>query len=222
MAVASSTASGRASPPMRRGPPGGLADLATSRRSSRGAETPAAEPRVEQARTAAATDGRAILRAVLGGHPAAVVEALLDVLGAPALVFDDTGAVAHLNDSGRALLLRDRTRVEAQLRECLAGRGAVFRTVPLVGSGLGSLHLAVLRDDPPGSGARLEAARARWSLTPKQAQVLALLVEGECNKTIAEALDCAEATVELHVTAILAKARCARRAELVARFWTSG
>src|SRR5512133_2155668 len=205
MAVASSMPSGRASLPMRRGPPGGLADLATSRRASGGAEMPAAEPRVEQARAAAETDGRELLRAVLGGHPTAVVEALLDALGAPALVFDATGAVAHLTDAGKALLVREPAWVDEQLRESLAGRGAAFRTVPLGGGGLGPLHLAVLRDDPPGSGARLEAARARWSLTPKQAEVVALLAEGNCNKTIAEALDCAEATVELHVTAILSK-----------------
>jgi DNA-binding CsgD family transcriptional regulator len=207
---------------MRRGPPGGLADLATSRRPSSGAVTPAVEPRVEQARAAAAIDGRQLLRAVLGGHATAAdaVEALLDALGPPALIFDAAGTVAHLNDAGRALLVRARARVEEQLRESLAGRDAAFRTVRLGPDGLGPFHLAVLRDDPPDSGARLETVRARWGLTPKQAEVVALLAEGKCNKTIAEALGCAEATVELHVTAILSKARCARRTELVARFWT--
>jgi DNA-binding CsgD family transcriptional regulator len=207
---------------MRRGPPGGLADLATSRRSSSGAVTPEAEPRVEQARAAAATDGRELLRAVLGGHATAVVEALLDALCAPALIFDAAGTVAHLNDAGRELLVRAPARVEEQLRESLVGCDGAFRTVRLGPSGPDPFHLAVLRDDPPDSGARLETVRARWRLTPKQAEVVALLAEGKCNKTIAEALGCAEATVELHVTAILSKARCARRTELVARFWTHG
>ena len=40
-------------------------------------------------------------------------------------------------------------------------------------------------------------------LTPRQQQVLRLLVEGIPNKVIATQLDLAEATVKMHVTAIL-------------------
>ncbi len=40
-------------------------------------------------------------------------------------------------------------------------------------------------------------------LTPRQGQVLALLVKGQSNKEIARALNLAEGTVKLHVTAIL-------------------
>jgi len=40
-------------------------------------------------------------------------------------------------------------------------------------------------------------------LTPRQLEVLALLVEGSANKEIAQRLNLAEATVKMHVTAIL-------------------
>jgi DNA-binding NarL/FixJ family response regulator len=40
-------------------------------------------------------------------------------------------------------------------------------------------------------------------LTPRQREVLALLAQGKSNKEIARALDLAEGTVKLHVTAIL-------------------
>jgi DNA-binding NarL/FixJ family response regulator len=67
---------------------------------------------------------------------------------------------------------------------------------------------------------RLEAATRLWELTPKQAEVLQLLVHGLTNRSIATTLGCAESTVELHVTALLRKAHCSGRAQLVARYWT--
>jgi DNA-binding NarL/FixJ family response regulator len=67
---------------------------------------------------------------------------------------------------------------------------------------------------------RLEAAARRWELTPKQAEVLGLLVHGLTNRSIATTLGCAESTVELHVTALLRKTHCSGRAQLVARYWT--
>jgi DNA-binding NarL/FixJ family response regulator len=50
---------------------------------------------------------------------------------------------------------------------------------------------------------------------------LRALVCGAANKTIAQQLGCAESTVEFHVTALLKKARVARRSELIAKFWTA-
>jgi len=67
---------------------------------------------------------------------------------------------------------------------------------------------------------RLDAAARRWELTPKQADVLGLLVHGLTNRSIAAALGCAESTVELHVTTLLRKAHCSGRAQVVARYWT--
>jgi DNA-binding NarL/FixJ family response regulator len=49
--------------------------------------------------------------------------------------------------------------------------------------------------------------------------VLELLVTGASNRTIADALHCAESTVEMHVTTLLKKSSTSQRAELVARFW---
>lgn len=41
------------------------------------------------------------------------------------------------------------------------------------------------------------------ALTPRQTEVLRLLVKGASNKEIAEALGCAEATVRVHVSTLL-------------------
>jgi len=64
-----------------------------------------------------------------------------------------------------------------------------------------------------------ELARAR-GLTRRQTEVLAQLATGQGNKAIAARLGCSEKTIELHVSALLAKLGCQSRAELVARFWT--
>ncbi len=67
---------------------------------------------------------------------------------------------------------------------------------------------------------RLSAAKRAWSLTERQTAVLALVVVGESNKSIAATLGCAEVTVESHVTALLRKSGSDSRTRLVARFWT--
>ena len=66
-------------------------------------------------------------------------------------------------------------------------------------------------------GARIQAAARDWMLTSRQTDVLALVAVGESNKLIAAKLGCALRTVEVHVTALLRKAGCDSRAELVAR-----
>jgi len=67
--------------------------------------------------------------------------------------------------------------------------------------------------------ARLDSAAAEWGLTPRQAEVLALVVRGDANKEIAQALGCVEGTIEVHVTHLLRRARVTSRTQLVARFW---
>jgi DNA-binding CsgD family transcriptional regulator len=69
--------------------------------------------------------------------------------------------------------------------------------------------------------ARLEHATAQWKLTPRQAEVLALVVAGKANKEIAHSLECADNTVELHVTRVLRKSKLTSRNQLIARFWSA-
>ncbi len=66
---------------------------------------------------------------------------------------------------------------------------------------------------------RLDEMTVAWSLSRRQIEVLRLLAQGQANKEIAQALGCAENTVELHVTQLLRKAEVPSRARLIARFW---
>ncbi len=65
----------------------------------------------------------------------------------------------------------------------------------------------------------LDHASATWDLTRRQADVLLWLVRGLSNKEIAAELRCGERTVEVHVTALLRKARARSRTHVVTRFW---
>lgn len=84
-----------------------------------------------------------------------------------------------------------------------------------------------IAEPPPSSRGRVRAVRnsrigemaTRWHLTPRQASVMALLVEGLANKEIALRLGCSVGTVENHVTCILRRAEVASRAALAAAFW---
>lgn len=75
--------------------------------------------------------------------------------------------------------------------------------------------------EPEGDGfpRKFERAGALWDLTDRQRQVLALLVRGKSNKEIASELQCAERTVEIHVTHLLRKSGAVSRAMVTARFW---
>jgi DNA-binding CsgD family transcriptional regulator len=67
---------------------------------------------------------------------------------------------------------------------------------------------------PPSA---VDSAARGWGLTPRQAEVLMELVAGHSNKEIASELACSVRTVEIHVSAVLRKARASSRAELMAR-----
>lgn len=60
----------------------------------------------------------------------------------------------------------------------------------------------VSRDQLPAPGFAAPGAAARPQLTARQHQVMLLLVQGYTNKQIAEALQLAEGTVKVHVSAV--------------------
>jgi DNA-binding CsgD family transcriptional regulator len=109
------------------------------------------------------------------------------------------------------------------VRACLAGGGDSVTVYPLGRGSDGYERAFILRSDPVAAAAtRLARATERWGLTPYQAEVLGMLVQGEGNKIIAERRGCSLRTVEVHMTALFRRSRTASRAELIARFWTFG
>ena len=76
--------------------------------------------------------------------------------------------------------------------------------------------------DPPGSGLTVDRRRhssartpADLGMTPRQAQILALLVQGKSNKIISRELDLAESTVKIHITSVLRALNVTNRVQAV-------
>ncbi|HET6439793.1 MAG TPA: LuxR C-terminal-related transcriptional regulator [Anaeromyxobacter sp.] len=148
--------------------------------------------------------------------PAALLVAL-EAIPSPAFVLRLPAVVLHANRRGRALLDLERERALTLLRGTEPPpRGPV--RLPIDSA---SDHaLVVLRDLEGDAASRLETVARRWGLTPRQSAVLELVAQGETNRTVGTRLGCSEKTVELHVSALLAKTRCTSRSQLVASFWT--
>jgi DNA-binding CsgD family transcriptional regulator len=166
---------------------------------------------------------RMLLEHQVGHHVAtfAMLEAALEAI--PTAAFVVRGAsIAHANATGRLLLDRDRAAIVADLRASVRAQAAAtpFAISPVESAGMGSISLA-LRRPAEGSDlqARLGAFATTYRLTPRQRDVLALLVRGYSNKTIAERIGVTEATVEEHVTSLLRKTAGDSRATVVAKYW---
>ncbi len=147
----------------------------------------------------------------------AALGAALEAIPSPAFVVRLPSTILQANTRGRALLASDRDRVLGLVRSTApAPRGPVRFPIESEPE-----HLVLVLHDLEGDArTRLVTVTRRWGLTPRQSAVLALVAQGESNRTVAGRLGCSEKTVELHVSALLAKTRCASRSQLVASFWT--
>lgn len=172
---------------------------------------------VERTSTSALTFAR-----LLGEGPMARVAlaAALETVGGDAFIVSQRGTVLHANGRGKRRLTSDGERTKLELRHAATGRGhsssgeAPF-VVPLRCEGKPPYFLVVFRAAPTVEK-NVEYAASLWDLTPKQTEVLALVVAGFSNKTIASRLRCAERTVESHLTAIFDKSGIGGRTALVA------
>jgi DNA-binding CsgD family transcriptional regulator len=162
----------------------------------------------------------------LGGSPlldlseAAALAAALEEIPSPAFVVWADGRIACANRPGQAASGLAPELVATGLLESLRGRGQAFRLTPIVAPGAPRHFIAVQVGGAVDPAPRVAAAAASLGFTPRQSQVLGLLALGRSNKGIANELGCAESTVEIHVTALLAKSGCESRCEFVSRFWS--
>jgi DNA-binding CsgD family transcriptional regulator len=147
--------------------------------------------------------------------------AALEAVAAPAFLIDATGRVRHANPEGQAWLEQQGAQALERLQRAGKGLPSGFRVTPLHTAGVPPHALAIWERPDEGDARRLEAFATRLTCTPRERQVLALLIRGEANKTIAAELQCSAKTVELHLTHLFRKARVTSRAQLAAAFWAS-
>lgn len=144
--------------------------------------------------------GEAAVRGVMQRHP--------DI---PVLVVSGTGdapTMARLLDAG----------VAGFLPKSLDG-SLMLKAIELVLAGGRYIPADVLRALPPGRAATTESPPTTplADITPRQREILSLLLEGLPNKVIATRLEIAEATVKMHVTALLRAHGVQSRAELLVK-----
>jgi DNA-binding NarL/FixJ family response regulator len=159
---------------------------------------------------------------VLGSAPRihAALDATLQQIGAPALLVDVRGRVHEMNRAGRELLATRREELMSSIAAVLAKQIPVLPVTltPVSAAGFPEQFLAVVR--PRTAEARMALcvtlAANRWRLTPRQVDVLRLLVRGGSNAQIANELGTSPRAVELHITAIFESANVVNRSQLVA------
>jgi DNA-binding CsgD family transcriptional regulator len=146
---------------------------------------------------------------------AAALDAALAEIAAEAFLVDSNGAIIYANPAGRACMAQQGDAVrphfvvgQQRFRRC------VLRSTAEAG------EAACLIFAPLGRGRVTEAAARRWSLTPRQTEVLTRMIAGDFNKEIAGVLACSRRAVEHHITAILRKTGTHSRAELLGRVFT--
>jgi DNA-binding CsgD family transcriptional regulator len=143
----------------------------------------------------------------------------LEALPFAAFVLAPTGRVMHANALGLALReQRGRAPLAQALRQAAAGRGGPgeFEVHALPGRH----QLVFQRAAVEPVALRLAWAARVWRLTARQREVLELLAAGRTNAQVAIALDCSESNVEAHMSALLKRAGCGSRAQLLARLWS--
>lgn len=144
--------------------------------------------------------------------------AALEVLPCAAYVVRGSSAILYANSAGRTLC--DRSKALTLFGQDEQGGLAAapgFELKQLETPGMEPHYLVTQTHTDLGS--RIEELHQQWSLTRRQREVLALLVQGQSNREIADQVGCALRTAELHVSNLIHKAGCSSRTELTMRFW---
>jgi DNA-binding CsgD family transcriptional regulator len=148
---------------------------------------------------------------------AASLSVALEALGGAGFITGPTGRVLHANIAGLARLEHARVEVNALVAAAVRGQRLPGVTcTPIRAAGTRGHHLVIVRDGTHRLSEQAARAAQKWSLTPRQTQVLELLVRGLANKSIAQLLGCAEHTAENHVSAILQRVGVESRSALAA------
>jgi DNA-binding CsgD family transcriptional regulator len=141
--------------------------------------------------------------------------AVLESFDTSVFVRPPEGPPRPLNEAARGLQAEHRSA----LPEALAMHAAAGQIVEVPLAGHPGHHVVVVVARPVGLQRQLGLATRRWELTARQAVVLSHVAEGLSNKEIAAKLECAEATVEQHLTTVYRKAGAQGRSLIVAMLW---
>jgi DNA-binding CsgD family transcriptional regulator len=143
----------------------------------------------------------------------AALDAALTELADEAFLVDSRGIVLYASPAARARIAK---QGKAGWPHFAFGEPNLRRRVVRIAGAASQVGWLVFGPRTTREDVAADAAR-RWSLTPRQTEVLAHLIAGDFNKEIAFALACSRRAVEHHITAILRKTATHSRAELLGR-----
>jgi DNA-binding NarL/FixJ family response regulator len=132
---------------------------------------------------------------------------------------DDESVLAVLRAGARGYLTKD-----AGAQDIRAGILAVAAGEAALDPAVQQHVVAALAGEPRGGGSRGPGARSELpdELTPREAEVLALIAEGLTNAEIAERLIVSPTTVKSHINHLFAKAGLRDRAQAINYAYRSG
>ncbi len=161
-------------------------------------------------------DGLSLLCDLVARHPSLPIVVLSADSDAAAVTRAiDAGAAGFLPKSGLNLVLIPALRLVLAggiyVPKEVLGYGGLRSRAALAGQPEPALHPGSADDEAPGMPEPL-------TLTERQNEVLARLLQGKSNKQISRELDLAEATVKVHVRAILRALNVNSRTEAVVAF----
>lgn len=149
----------------------------------------------------------------------AVVRTIIEAVQGPAFIACTDGTVLYANAAGRRMLAASRSLVTANLARAIEQRDdtrddPAWEVKQVPGA---AYHHLVIHHAKSNVSSRVGAAVTRWELSRRQAEVLALVIEGHPNASIATILGIATRTVEVHVSALLERLHVENRSALVSR-----
>lgn len=164
------------------------------------------------------------LRATRGGLSAASavgLEAAIEHVPGAAFVVDERAGVVCANRAARRDVELRGDAVWRRIGELVAGapRRPGERVSPLFEAEGARIFFVALGERGMRLQLALERARARWSLTTREVEVLREIASGKGNREAAAELGLARRTIELHTTALLRRAGVRDRSQLLLALW---
>lgn len=151
-----------------------------------------------------------------------LVASLLELAKDPVFVFGADGGLVATNAAARAVLAESESAwltlvSSSDVATVDSASGPLRVTRKELATKGGVHHVALLEPAVADVGEVLGLATAAWQLTTRQAEVLQGVLDGLSNKEIAKKVGTSHRTIEVHVTALLAKSGAERRARLVVK-----
>jgi DNA-binding CsgD family transcriptional regulator len=179
-------------------------------------------PPIEDGRIAPNSGGHSDpeARSYSGSSLLAVVISVLEAVDTPAIVVAAGGRIVSANSAAQELVGDLPTNALQEpfslINNSEVGHSWIRR--PIQGFGALDWQIATLRgtSTEPAKRRSVGALCRRWNLTPRQGEILGLVLQGMPTQGIAESLRLHTRTVELHLTAIFDKAGVNGRVALIA------